>query len=254
MPDREGFVSRHKIGYIESKYNKNVLKYMSENAVSSQLNREDVDNLCALPPGAVVDLQITTPTAPKRVKTAYVGMEMATCMIFQIPTSAKWIVVRDLLTVGNDVVVRFVLEGDAGQVIAFRVKVLKLLAKPSGLLITSFPRRIESIGLRANKRAQPGIAVKVSCESFPESEHVTGIIVDISNDGCRIALPLKPEWPIMIDETKIALVYSTDSKEATLNATVKNHQLESDFVYYGLKFDSDDDAVNALLAGHTLIS
>jgi hypothetical protein len=58
----------------------------------------------------------------------------------------------------------------------------------------------------------------------------------------------------MIDETKIALVYSTDGKEATLNATVKNHQLESDFVYYGLKFDSDDDAVNALLAGHTLIS
>ncbi|MDO6565938.1 PilZ domain-containing protein [Alteromonas sp. 1_MG-2023] len=227
---------------------------MSENAASSQLNRENVDSLCALPPGSVVDLQITTPTAPRRVKTAYVGMELATCMIFQIPTSAKWMVIRDLLTIGNDIVVRFVLEGGAGQVIAFRVKVLKLLAKPSGLLITSFPRSIESIGLRANKRAQPGIAVKVSSEAFPEAEQVTGIIVDISNNGCRIALPLKPEWPIMIDETKIALVYSTDGNDSTLNAIVKNHQLESEFVYYGLKFDSDEEAVNTLLSGHTLIT
>jgi len=227
---------------------------MSENPVSVQLNREDVENLRSLTPGTVVDLQVTTPTAPKRVRTAYVGMELPNCMIYQIPTSAKWISVRDLLTVGNDLVVRYVLEGEAGQVIAFRVKVLKLLAKPSGLLITSFPTKIESIGLRAKKRAQPGIAVNVTSEAFPSSEKVTGIIVDISSNGCRIALPVRPEWPVMIDETPLNLAYSTDGEETVINATVKNHRPESDFIYYGLEFESDDESVITLLSRHTLIS
>lgn len=227
---------------------------MPEKPVGNQLSRENIESLRSLAPGSVVDLQITTPTAPRRVRTSYIGMELANCMIFQMPTSAKWISVRDLLTVSNELVVRYVLEGDAGQVIAFRVKVLKLLSKPSGLLITSFPSSIESLGLRSNKRAQPGIAVSVTSEIFPDSEKVTGIIVDISSEGCRIALPIKPEWPVMIDDTPITLLYSTDGNEMKINAMVKNHRAESDFVYYGLKFDAGDSSVNELLSRHTLIN
>ena len=227
---------------------------MPDNSTTNQLDREDIENLRSLLPGTIVDLQITTPTAPKRVRTAYVGMELASCMIFQMPTSAKWISVRDLLTVGNELVIRYVLEGSAGQVIAFRVKVLKLLARPSGLLITSFPFKIESIGLRAKKRTQPGIAVSVTSEAFPNSDKVSGIIVDISPMGCRIALPIKPDWPVMIDETPLTLAYSDDGEEMSINAVVKNHRPESDFVYYGLKFDNDDESVNKLLSRHTLIS
>ena len=227
---------------------------MPDNSSSNQLNREDVEYLRSLLPGTVVTLQVTTPTAPKRVKTAYVGMELASCMIFQMPTSARWISVRDLLTVGNEVVVRYVLEGSAGQVIAFRVNVLKLLSKPSGLLITSFPSKVESMGLRAKKRTQPGIAVDVTSKAFPNSEKVSGIIVDISSNGCRIALPIKPDWPVMIDETPLTLAFANDGKEMTIEAVVKNHRPEADFVYYGLKFNSNDESVDVLLSRHTLIS
>lgn len=226
---------------------------MEEKVVNRRMNREDVESLRSLLPGAVVDLQITTPTAPRRVKTGYVGLDLGNCLFFQAPTSAKWMSTRDLLTVGNELVVRYVLEGNAGQVIAFRVKVLKLLSKPTGLLITSFPSHIESIGLRANKRTQPGISVKVSSETFPDAEKVKGIIVDISRHGCKIALPLNPEWPVMLDDASITLTYSTDGEETDIQATVRNHKLESDFVYYGIKFDSDEDTVNALLSRHTLI-
>lgn len=227
---------------------------MSDNSSSNQLNREDIEYLRALLPGTMVDLQVTTPTAPKRVRTAYVGMELATCMIFQMPTSARWISVRDLLTVGNEIVVRYVLEGSAGQVIAFRVNVLKLLSKPSGLLITSFPTKVESIGLRAKKRTQPGIAVDVTSKAFPSSEKVTGIIVDISSNGCRIALPIKPDWPVMDAETPLTLAFINDGNEFTIEAIVKNQRPESDFVYYGLKFENDDESVEVLLSRHTLIS
>ncbi|AIF98943.1 hypothetical protein EP12_09930 [Alteromonas australica] len=227
---------------------------MEEKVVNRRMNREDVESLRSLLPGTMVDLQITTPTAPRRVKTGYVGMELGNCLLFQAPTSAKWMSTRDLLTIGNDLVVRYVLEGDAGQVIAFRVKVLKLLSKPTGLLITSFPSHIESIGLRANKRSQPGISVIVTSETFPEADKVTGIIVDISQHGCKIALPLNPEWPVLLDNANLTLTYSTDGVESKIQASVRNHKLESDFVYYGVKFNSDSETVNALLSRHTLIS
>jgi len=226
---------------------------MTEKSKATSLSKDDISGLKSLPTGAVVDIQITTPTAPRRIKTTYVGMELGQCMIFQISTSAKWMSVRDLLTVGNELVVRFVLEGEAGQVIAFRVKVLKLLTKPSGLLITSFPRRIESKGLRANKRAYPGISVRVKSDEFGDTG-ASGIIVDISADGCKIALPIKPEWPVLHDSSPLTLLYGSEQDESQIATIVKNHRLEPNFVYYGVKFDGEEEAINTLLSNHTLIN
>ncbi|MEC8376947.1 MAG: flagellar brake domain-containing protein, partial [Pseudomonadota bacterium] len=151
---------------------------MTENIESNVLNAQGIAALRTLIPGNIVDLQISMPAAPKRVKTEYVGMLIDECLMFHIPTSAKWITVRDALTIGNDVVVRSVLEGDTGQVIAFRVKVLKLISNPTGILITSFPKKIESIGLRSVKRSQLGVSIDITCEALPDEEGVAGIIVD----------------------------------------------------------------------------
>ena len=57
----------------------------------------------------------------------------------------------------------------------------------------------------------------------------------------------------MLDNASITLTYSTDGEETDIQAKVRNHKLESDFVYYGIKFDSDEETVNALLSRHTLI-
>ncbi|WP_338517593.1 PilZ domain-containing protein [Alteromonas gracilis] len=227
---------------------------MPELTQSNLINSEGLASLRTLDPGDIVDLQIAMPAAPKRVKTEYVGMLIDECLMFHIPNSAKWITTRDALTVGNEVVVRSVLEGDTGQVIAFRVKVLKLLSKPSGILITSFPRRIESIGLRSAKRVQLGISVTLEAEVYPDDENVSGIIVDISPKGCKVALQVKPNWEIMIDDSLVHLVYALDGKDVSLQAKVKNHKLEKDIVYYGLAFDCDDKLVSSLLSRHTLLS
>ncbi|KXJ60504.1 MAG: hypothetical protein AXW14_03975 [Alteromonas sp. Nap_26] len=227
---------------------------MPENLNSKLISADSLMSLRTLDPGDIVDLQISMPAAPKRVKTEYVGMLVDECLLFHIPTSAKWITIRDALTVGNDIVVRSVLEGSAGQVIAFRVKVLKLISKPSGLLVTSFPKRIESIGLRAAKRAQLGIAVNLRASVYPEDETVSGIILDISSKGCRVALQLKPNWEVMIDDSEVHLVYNLDGKDISLKAKVKNHKLEKDIVYYGLAFDCDDKLVKTLLSRHTLLT
>ncbi|MBJ2129324.1 flagellar brake protein [Alteromonas sp. IB21] len=227
---------------------------MAEKIQSSLLNEESLDSLRTLVPGDTVDLQIAMPAAPKRVKTDYIGMLIDECLLFHVPTSAKWITVRDALTVGNDVVVRSVLEGDTGQVIAFKVKVLKLLSKPSGLLITTFPKRIESIGLRSVKRAQLGVSVTLDAGVYPNDENVTGIIVDLSEKGAKVALQAKPNWPIMIDESDVKINYSLDGKEVVLTAKVKNHKIENDVVYYGLAFTCEEKLIKTLLARHTLLA
>lgn len=227
---------------------------MADNSLSNQLSKDDIENLRSLKPGTVVDLQIATPTAPKRVRVAYVGMDIPNCLVFQVPASAKWMTIRDLLFVENDLVVRYVLEGTVGQVIAFRSTVLKLLSKPSGLLITSFPERVESIGLRSSKRAQPGIAVSVSSEIAGPGAKTTGIVVDISNKGCRLAMPVNPDWPVLDEGVVLTLSFRVGDTENSLKAIVKNQHPEEDFVYYGLQFDSDEKVVSDVLAKHTLIT
>ncbi|MBT3137334.1 flagellar brake protein [Alteromonas sp. ALT199] len=227
---------------------------MAEKIQSSLISDDNLESMRTLVPGDTVDLQIAMPAAPKRVKTDYIGMLIDDCLLFHIPTSAKWITVRDALTVGNEIVVRSVLEGDTGQVIAFKVKVLKLLSKPSGLLITSFPKRVESIGLRSVKRAQLGISVSLDAEVYEDAENVTGIIIDLSEKGCKVVLKVKPNWPIMLDEAEVKLNYSLDGKEVALTAKVKNHKLESDMVYYGLAFTCDEKLIEELLSRHTLLT
>lgn len=225
---------------------------MVERTGTKTISDEDLDALNAFRPGNIVDLEITMPAASKRVKTEYLGMHTNNCMLFHIPTSSKWITVRDALTVDNDVVVRSIVEGSAGQVIAYRVKVLKLLSKPDGILITSFPSRIQRIGLRASTRSLPGIAVDIISDVFEGDENASGIIVDLSKHGCKVGLQVKPEWPILIDNTEITLVYMLDGKPVEIKAMVKNHKLDNRVVYYGLKFQSGDAMIGELLARHTL--
>ena len=83
---------------------------------------------------------------------------------------------------------------------------------------------------------------------------MSGIIVDISSKGCKVALQLKPNWEVMIDDSEVHLVYNLDGNDISLKAKVKNHKLEKDIVYYGLAFDCDDKLVKTLLSRHTLLA
>lgn len=217
------------------------------------LSRDDIQSLKDLVPGTSIDLQITTPTSPKRVKTYYVGMDIPNCMIFQMPVAAKWTFVRDLLLPDNSIVVRYILEGDSGKVIAFRVKVLKLLSHPTGLLLTTFPSAIQTLGLRAVKRAQPGIAVDVDAEGIETLSNVTGIIVDVSTNGCRIAMPVKPDWPVLDSNQTVSIGYKLDGDKVQIKGQIKNNSLEKEYVYYGVQFDKDQKSVEKLLQRHILI-
>ena len=143
------------------------------------LTREHIECLKALVPGTSVDLQVSTPTSPKRLKTQYAGMLMSQCVILQMPSEAKFGMVRDLLNTDVDVVVRYVLEGSAGQVIAFKAKVIRVLSKPIPMLLLTFPNVVQTMGLRAEKRLPPGIVSTINVKTEENEHQINGLIVDV---------------------------------------------------------------------------
>lgn len=227
---------------------------MAENNVATTLSSDDLNNLKGLVPGSSVDLQITTPTSPKRVKTQYIGMDVPNGLIFQVPNSPKWTFIRDLLTPDNAIVVRYVLEGEAGQVIAFRVKVQRLITRPFGMLVTTFPSRIQSLGLRSEKRSQLGINVKVFAADETKQQEGNGVIVDVSNRGCRVALPATPPWPALEMDAGIAVRYEEGGRPVIVQGKIKNRTQEKDYVYYGVRFEDNQPAVQKLFERHILTS
>lgn len=82
---------------------------------------------------------------------------------------------------------------------------------------------------------------------------MTGIIVDMSSRGCRIALPLDPQWPILEIDAQVTLVYQSAKESASIQGAIKNKRHEQDFIYYGIQFEDGQTSVSTLLQRHILI-
>ena len=78
----------------------------------------NLDKLHQLTTGRLVDLEIVTPTSSKRVKTEFIGLLENKFIILNYPSSKRLPAASDYLRDGVMVVVRAVIEGSGGQVIA----------------------------------------------------------------------------------------------------------------------------------------
>ncbi len=88
------------------------------------LTNEDLRKIRFMRPGRPLDLQLTTATTVKRVRTEFVGMDGTRCMIFRYPDEGKWGSLGDGIFKDKAVVARYILEDDTGEIIAFKVKVI----------------------------------------------------------------------------------------------------------------------------------
>jgi c-di-GMP-binding flagellar brake protein YcgR len=214
----------------------------------------DLASLKALQPGALVDLQISTPTAPKRVKTFYVGMDYPRCMIFQIPNARKYGVTKDVLYNENTVIIRYVLEGASGQVIAFKAKVNHVQSIPSPLFFTTFPTALQTLGLRSEKRTSPGIAADFSLAG--DKKEYKSLIVDVSQSGCRLAIDDSSLEELAADalmvDNEITVCVDLSDKTLLLKGTIRNAKSEGGYMYCGIQFQSNSQDVDVLLKRHII--
>lgn len=211
-----------------------------------QLSSADINSLQTLMPGSVVDLQISTPTAPKRVKTNYIGADVPACLLFQVPSESRWGYLRDVLVPDNEVVVRYVLEGGEGKVIAFRSKVLKVITHPVPILFVAMPESLQTLALRKHKRWTPGIQAQITASDDKQSLSTDCMIVDVSLQGCRCVLESSPEFPILENGKTIHLKIAADSK-TVIKGIIKNNSTSQTRVFYGVQFSAEAEIVKKLL-------
>ena len=210
------------------------------------LSSADINSLQSLMPGSVVDLQISTPTAPKRVKTGYIGADVPNCLLFQVPSESRWGYLRDVLVPDNEVVLRYVLEGDEGKVIAFRSHVIKVITHPVPILFVAMPESLQTLALRKHKRWTPGIQARVSASDDKQTLSTDCMIVDVSFQGCRCVLESSPEFPILENGKTIQLKIAQD-KENVIKGIIKNSSTIQTRVFYGVQFAADAEIVKKLL-------
>lgn len=151
------------------------------------LTNEDLRKIRSMRPGRPVDLQLTTVSTTKRVRTEFVGMDGTRCMIFKYPDEGKWGPLADGIFKDKAIVARYILEDDTGEIIAFKVKVILVATKPSHLIFTSFPLSIQSHDLRVEPRAQTRIATTL-VDELSDSVICDSVVLDISVHGCRMSI------------------------------------------------------------------
>ena len=211
------------------------------------LTNEDLRKIRLMRPGMPVDLQVTSVSSTKRVRTEFIGMDGTRNMIMRFPDERKWGDLRDAIYKDNAVVVRYILEDETGQIIAFKVNVILVLTKPSHLIFTTFPLAIQSHDLRAEQRAQIRIGATIF-DATEDSEVCHCLVKDISPHGCRISVErvAKGARPTVKQQIKMYFPQAK-GKELLLRGTVMNNKSDEYMYFYGIKFESSEEDVNYLL-------
>ncbi len=212
------------------------------------LTNADVRKLRSMRPGMPLDLQVVSPTATKRERTEFVGMDGIKCLIMKFPDESKWGSLRDAIYADNSMVVRYILEDETGEIIAFKVKITLVLSKPGNYIFTTFPLSIQSHDLRAEQRAQTQVPVKVYDGESGDLLN-SGVIMDLSNSGCRVGIERKLQKLKFKTTAKIRLELTNSSGEHnSLIGTVMNARNDEVKNYYGVKFEASEAVVEALLS------
>lgn len=211
------------------------------------LSAEDLRKLKAMRPGMSVDLQYKSSTTTRRIKTEYIGMDYRRCIILKFPDENKWGNVRDGLYQDNSVILRYILEEETGEVIAFKSTISFILSKPQHLVFLTFPLAIQNMGLRAEQRQQLRIPAKVASSALPKV--LDAMVLDLSSGGSRIGFSRKLPLNSKLVGTNLTLELNGPNQEsATIEAEVKNYKLEDSFHCFGLKFVESSDVIEQILS------
>lgn len=210
------------------------------------LTNEDLRKLRSMRPGMPLDLQLVSPTGTKRVRSEFIGMDGTRSLIIKFPDEARWGNLRDAIYPDNHMVVRYILEDQTGEIVAFKVRITLVLSKPGNYIFTTFPLALQSHELRAEQRSQTQVPVIVS-DAESDDKLCAGQILDLSNSGCRIGVTRKSQKTKLDVSRKINIqIHSPDGASETLVGTVMNTKTDEVNHYYGIKFEASEGAVEAL--------
>jgi len=149
--------------------------------------RSENDNCLSIGLGSDVLFQLEG--SKERLKAVLVGMEPPTYIILNIPSAPT---LKEMISIGSDMIIRYVF---MGNVFAFKATVIGVISEPFPLTFISYPRTIESLNLRSEKRVECNIPATV----YVNHKRTTGVIVDISFNGVRLVCEILENMSVEID-------------------------------------------------------
>jgi hypothetical protein len=218
------------------------------------MTNEDLIKIYSMRPGRHLDLQFSTSTTTKRVRTEFVGMDGKRCMIFRYPNEVKWGPLGDGIFKDKTMIVRYILEDDIGEIIAFKVKIILVSTKPSHLIFTSFPLIIQKHDLRAEPRTKTRIAASI-IDAQSDLVICNSKVIDISVNGCRLSTDKSvSEFRPKVEQIVKMRIDTPKDKQNFLTGTIMNRHSDEVNLYYGIKYETPLVDLNQFLQDLMLVT
>lgn len=208
-----------------------------------ELINKSHEKIKMLQPGAPVELQFTVPSNV-RIRTTLVGYEKGKYLIIRQPESRQY---YDVMTEGNVVVMRFLLEGEAGECVACKAAIRALASFPARLLFMEYPTYVENRSLRSKQRVATHILARMCPANSPDEKH-DGVVCDISPTGCKLRFHAD-EMVRGVNKIPIVITIQRPGSEDALhlNGKVMNQRREDGTIGIGVLFTDPPDIVITLL-------
>ena len=207
-------------------------------------------------PGKIVDIQFKNPR-PIRFKLTLIGYEAGRYLILKYPKQATKNEYNDILQEGNGAIVRYIVEGERGECVAFATTILTISFRPEKLIYLAYPKHIESRQLREVSRLQTHIPAKISIkkeQNYDSENLLQGIIIDISATGCRFTVHVNSGFlALKKRQVFVHLLSPIDNKYVVIIAHVRNNQMQGDRLNVGIEFaGSEQQKMHNLLAAYAI--
>lgn len=179
-----------------------------------------------------------------RVKSVYVGAVKKQHALFSVPLTTG---IKSKAREGNRVTARYM---HNGTVYGFQSEVADFRPHPSAILFLHYPAHVEEMEIRRSKR----VDCFFPCSIYAKNSAVEGLIVDISEGGCRLTFESNPK--LYVPKVEIGARIKTDfyileeKNRYTLRATLQHKRVVNGKLYLGLRFDDDDQTFRTVVADY----
>lgn len=207
-------------------------------------------------PGKVIDVQFNNPVSV-RFKLPLIGYETGKFIILKAPAQSGKNDFNDILVEGNGAIIRYIVEGERGECVAFSTNILSISFRPEKLLYFTYPKKIESRQLREVNRLQTHIPAKISTrpdQGFNSENLLQGLIIDISPTGCRFAIHVNSGFlALKKRQVFVHLLSPIDNCPVIICAFIRNNQMQGNRLNVGIEFAShEQQKIHELLAAYSI--
>lgn len=204
----------------------------------------NLEKLHQIATGGIVDLEILTATSSKRVKTEFIGLLENKFIILNYPSAKRLPMASDYLRDGVMVVVRALIEGSGGHIIAFRQQLMSVSSHPARLLFIQFPTNVQLFGLRSQARIPTLFPAKLKLtDDQPVFE---GIIKDISLTGVMFDIKTTQQLN-NIKDARCTIIFDGETEHEGQICSVKKHATG---LCCGVRLFASEEQMKTLMGAH----